>query len=455
MKKIFQKIITVCLSLIAVFSFAACEGKSAYEVAVDNGFSGTEAEWLASLKGFNGKDGDDLDIEDIYEKSGYTGTFNEFLYEYFGADSLEIVEDNNTAQIAHNMMSVVSVQAFSTGSAGSGVIIDIDKESGNAIIVTNYHVVYSAERNVSWKENIYVYLYGAKMYSTNSAYQITSYGDGMPVTYLGGSMNYDIAVLQVSGNEYLKTSAAEVAKIGNSDKASVGEKLYAIGNPKGYGIALTEGVLSVDSEYITLTMEVPGKTTGGIFGGGYATIEEVEVRYRVLRTDAAINSGNSGGALFNVQGELIGIVNAKSASTGTDNMGYALPITQVDYVVKNILHESNGTGSVKRAMLGITVTTDSSKAEIDKAGRLHILEQVSVYEVEDSAAAKGILQSGDVIKSIAIGNGEAKAVTRQFMVVDYMLNVRKGDTVKLVVERNGEEKTLTVTYDMDKYFTAY
>jgi serine protease Do len=202
-------------------------------------------------------------------------------------------------------------------------------------------------------------------------------------------------------------------------------------------------------------MEVPGKTTGGIFGGGYATIEEVKVTNRVLRTDAAINSGNSGGALFNVQGELIGIVNAKSASTGTDNMGYALPITQVDYVVKNILHESNGTGSVKRAMLGITVTTDSSKAEIDKAGRLHILEQVSVYEVEDSAAAKGILQSGDVIKSIAIGNGEAKAVTRQFMVVDYMLNVRKGDTVKLVVERNGEEKTLTVTYDMDKYFTAY
>ena len=184
---------------------------------------------------------------------------------------------------------------------------------------------------------------------------------------------------------------------------------------------------------------------------GSSTIQQ----YRVMRTDAAINSGKSGGALFNVQGELIGIVNAKSASTGTDNMGYALPITQVDYVVKNILHESNGTGSVKRAMLGVTVTINSSKAEIDEAGRLQILEQVSVYEVEDSAAAKGILQSGDVIKSIAIGNGEAKAVTRQFMVVDYMLNVRKGDTVKLVVERNGEEKTLTVTYDMDKYFTAY
>ena len=356
MKKIFKKIATIAIAGTLLLSAAACssnpfQGKSAYEIAVENGFTGTEQEWLNSLYGKNGEDGADLDIEDIYEKSGYTGTFQQFLKEYFGKDSLDIVEDNNTTQIAKNLMSVVSVQAFSAGSTGSGVIIDLNKTAGTAYIVTNYHVVYSAEVDESdWKKNIYVYLYGSQSYETelqaNGSYKLTGYGDGMEATYVGGSINYDIAVLKVEGNDYLKNSVAQEATIGNSDTAVVGEKVYAIGNPQGHGIAVTEGALSVDSEYISLAMEVLYKVNNG-FGGYKNVIAEKEFSYRVMRTDAAINGGNSGGALFNVKGELIGIVNAKSSSSAIDNMAYALPITNVKYVVDNILDNS---GKVLRAM---------------------------------------------------------------------------------------------------------
>ena len=94
--------------------FTACDfsdenAKSAYEIAVENGFTGTEAEWLNSLRGANGSDGSDLDINDVYDaavQNGYEGTFLEFLKEYLSAD---ISENNDTETIAHNMMSVVSV----------------------------------------------------------------------------------------------------------------------------------------------------------------------------------------------------------------------------------------------------------------------------------------------------------------------------------------------------------
>lgn len=461
MKKIFKKIATVAIAGTLLLSAAACssnpfQGKSAYEIAVENGFTGTEQEWLNSLYGKNGEDGADLDIEDIYEKSGYTGTFQQFLKEYFGKDSLDIVEDNNTTQIAKNLMSVVSVQAFSAGSTGSGVIIDLNKTAGTAYIVTNYHVVYSAEVDESdWKKNIYVYLYGSQSYETelqaNGSYKLTGYGDGMEATYVGGSINYDIAVLKVEGNDYLKNSVAQEATIGNSDTAVVGEKVYAIGNPQGHGIAVTEGALSVDSEYISLAMEVLYKVNNG-FGGYKNVIAEKEFSYRVMRTDAAINGGNSGGALFNVKGELIGIVNAKSSSSAIDNMAYALPITNVKYVVDNILDNS---GKVLRAMFGVTLKVVGSKAEFDKNGNITTVQTIGVNEVSDGSIAEGKLQKGDILKTIQINGGEVKNVTRQYTVIDYMLNVRRGDTVKMKIVRGGTEQEISFTFDKAEYFTDY
>ena len=114
MKKIFKNILALSCAGVMVFGLSSCfqeEQKSltAYELAVENGFQGTEKEWLASLKGSDGDDGKDADMQEIYEAAkanGFTGTFLDFLKEYF---SVEVSEGNDTKTIAKNMMSVVSV----------------------------------------------------------------------------------------------------------------------------------------------------------------------------------------------------------------------------------------------------------------------------------------------------------------------------------------------------------
>lgn len=466
MNKLFKKIATLAIALITVFSVTACDikGDSAYEIAVKNGFKGTEQEWLNSLYGANGDDGDDLDIRDLYELSGYDGSLEEFIREYLSNAEFNIIEDNDTKQIAKNMMSVVSVQAFAASSAGSGVIIDLNKEAGTAYILTNYHVVYDANLAVKgeglWKEDIYVYLYGSRDYEAekqaDGSYKLIGYGDGMIARYIGGSVYYDVAILKVEGNQYLKNSQAQEAVLGSSDDVTIGEKMYAIGNPAGAGIAVTCGALSVDSEYIELAMKVKGrKRVSNLFGGMTTTYEVVAkyFQYRVLRTDAAINGGNSGGALFNAEGELIGIVNAKSSSElGYDNMGYALPITQVKYVVDNILDNS---GKMYRAMFGVTLGEAASKAVYDSTGKLVIKEDVTIKEIEKGSLAEGRFEVGDIVKSVQIGGGEVKTIDRTYKMIDYIFNVRKGDVVKFTILRNGVEQTLTFTMDNDEYFKDY
>ncbi|MBQ8309299.1 MAG: trypsin-like peptidase domain-containing protein [Clostridia bacterium] len=490
MKKIWKSIAAVTLAVVATMGLAACGGEkeiiNAYDIAVKNGFQGTEAQWLASLQGANGADGDDLNIKEVYETAkakGYTGTFLEFLKECLTAD---VAENNDVDTIAKNVTSVVSVNcAFiatktyrvnsmfggyreetlveASGSAGSGVIIDLDKENGNALVVTNYHVLYSsdsdAENGIS--ECIYLYPYGARNYFTSGAEYNTSMnkyiladvngdgkadkndqgdfdGDGIKATFIGGAMDYDIALLQISGSEYLKECAASEATLGDSNTVTVGEKVYAIGNSNGQGISVTAGVVSVESETISMS---------SLKNSSQA------VSYRVLRTDAAINHGNSGGALFNAQGELIGITNAKNVEDETDNMGYALPITQVKHLIDNM--QDNG-GVVQRAMLGITTAKTASVASFDKNGKLVITEENTVASVDSGVAASGKLEVGDVIKSFT-KDGVTTQITRNFYLNDLLLTVRKGDTITLKVfrELDGKEHDVTITFDKDSYFTLY
>ena len=466
MKKTIKKILAFGLALIATFSFVSCQGKSAYEIAVQNGFKGDEAAWLEYLQGTPGQDGEDLNIRDIYEEAckgedGFKGTFLEFLKEYFADVSLDITEDNDTTQIAKNMLSVVSVHAFQAGSTGSGVIVELDKEAGDALILTNYHVVYDPlSKFNSWKKNIYVYPYGAMMYSAkkeaDGSYSIVNYGGGLECEFVGGSLTYDIAVLRVKNNELLRQSNVLAATMGTSNENAVGEKVFAIGNPKGLGVAITEGLLSVDSEYIDVDMELPSD----VFNS--QTTKKVAMEYRVIRTDAAINGGNSGGGLFNTKGELIGIVNAKSVSTEIDNMGYALPITQVEYVMNNLLANN---GTISLAQFGVVTAITDSVAGLNQKGELYIEEEVSILKVgqkqnEDKewvsydCIANGKFQVGDILKTIQIGDGEIVKIDRRFIVPEYLLNVRMGDTVKVVVERNGVEETLTFVFDNAKYFIS-
>jgi serine protease Do len=170
--------------------------------------------------------------------------------------------------------------------------------------------------------------------------------------------------------------------------------------------------------------------------------------FRVMRTDAAINHGNSGGALFNAKGELIGITNAKNVNDETDALGYALPITQVSYVVNNIM--ANDKGNVQVVWLGITTTVTASKSVI-RDGAIVIEEQITVSEVISDTASGykpglGLEQFkvGDILKTVTIG-GQTYAVTRNYRVGELMLNARVGEKITFLIVREGKETQVEVT----------
>lgn len=464
MKRIWKGFCAVVCAAVCAVGFAACGGKSAYEIAKENGMTvaQTEAEWIESLKGADGKDGKDLEIIDVYEAAkanGYEGDFLSFLTEYLRVD---VNENNDVKTIAQNMTSVVSIFCYYQreykvsgiwgqtqtkkgyeASAGSGVVIDLNKEAGNALILTNYHVVYDAEANDgSFADGVYLYPYGSN-YRFNPEDKI--FGDGIKATYVGGAMDYDVALLKVEGSDLVKKGLLTTAEIGSSDTLTVGEKVYAIGNPDGDGLAVTSGLVSVESEYIQLSALDNRDENGDGYADG--------VEYRVIRTDAAINGGNSGGGLFDANGKLIGIVNAKNVGEEMDNMGYALPISQVMPLVDNIL--DNG-GVAKCARFGIYVEISGSEGVWDEDGTLATKETFCVTKVVSGGAAEGKLRAGDIFKWMQIGDGEKVEFRLEYQLHDELLKIRQGDVVKLgMINSEGNEKTVEIKFDKDSYFLTY
>lgn len=445
MKKFFKSFILCVLILPCILFLTACSNElSAYDIAVRNGFSGTEQQWLESLKGTDGRDGADgedaiNDITEIYEKaqeSGYTGTFLEFLQEYL---SIDLNSYNTTYASNKAMLSVVSVWCEFTSSesnpylgddtynsAGAGVIYQLDKTNGNAIIITNFHVVFevnSTEPN-HISNNISVYLYGQERIEY-----------GIPATYVGGSMNYDIAVLRISENDMLKNSNARQAELGNSNDITLGEIAIAVGNPLAEGLSVTSGVLSVDSEYIQMTAP-----------DGITLVE-----FRVMRIDTAVNGGNSGGGLFNSKGELIGIVNAKDVSDEVENMSYCIPVNVAVGVVKNIIF--NDTSHVELCTMGIMVESVESKGVYDtETLKTSIVEKIVVKEIDSTAAAKGILQSEDILKSIEI-DGTVYNITRLFHLKDALLRCKINTDYEITVLRGGVEQVLNISFSQSNLTT--
>ena len=307
----------------------------------------------------------------------------------------------------------------------------MDKSEGDAFIITNYHVVYDASSNTEngISDDISVYLYGSEIEEK-----------AIEATYVGGSLYYDIAVLQIDNSDILKASDACEVDVADSDKIVVGDSAIAIGNAQGLGISSTSGVVSVDSEHITMTA-ADGRT---------------EVSFRVMRVDTAINSGNSGGGLYDDEGNLIGIVNAKIVYDGVENIGYAIPSNVAVSIAENIIDYCYGTDTerVQRALLGITVSTSDSKAIYNsETGSFTIEETVSVYEVTEGSLADGILQAEDVFVSATL-NGETTEIIRQYHIIDMMLDVRVGDVVILNILRGGVEMSVSITIT-ESCLTAY
>ena len=329
------------------------------------------------------------------------------------------------------LRSIVSIYCTTgtSGAAGSGIIYKVNDE-GDAFIITNYHVVYNSSATTTNKiyRDIKLYLYGM---------EYTEYG--ITATYVGGSMNYDIAVLRVDDSPILKDAvkngSAQAVKIADSNKISVGQSTIAIGNPQSQGISVTVGAVSVDSEHITI-MGSDGKT---------------EVTFRVIRTDTAVNSGNSGGGFFNTEGELIGVINAKIINSQVENIGYAIPSSVARAIADNIIDYCYGKDckTVMRGLLGITVIVDEMYTYYDTEEAMLVrCETIKVQDVTSGGLGSGILQSGDIIKSVTIG-GDKIEITRQHHLIDAMLDVRVGDTVSMEIVRGGENKTVSTVITQD------
>ena len=447
------------------FDGVPIEGKSAYDVYVesleDPSTAMSEADWLASLKGDKGEsgaDGEKGDAIDLYqtylqlinlgsENGGLdkSVTFFEFVKEYLNVD----VNTSNQTVISKAILSAVQIFALndnilnsdktinknSYGSGGAGVIYSLNKIYGDAYIITNYHVVFDFEGTKKPFENIYVNLYGDESLFTpidENHYNINA----IEAECIGGSATYDIAVLRIRNSKKIKESDAKAVEIFDSNNIVAGMTAIAIGNPQGDGISVTEGIVSVDSEEISMS---PLSTEN-------VQLNEIdEVTMRVMRIDTSVNSGNSGGGLFNDKGQLIGIVNAKLPSSSIDNIAYAIPSSIVKNVADKLIktYEVTGKASLKKVVLGITIQVTKSSAVFDKAtSTTKIFEEITIKAVSSTSPLYGYAFEGDIIKSITFG-GRTYEATRNFVILDACINGELGMEFTMKVIRNGKEIELT------------
>ena len=347
--------------------------------------------------------------------------------EYYPVDNTEELKELDGA--AKTLLSTVIIDArfdiynsypYGTtettehSSYGSGVIYKLDKEKGDAYIITNYHVVFNSSSATSngISDKINLYLYGQHL----NSYAIEA-------SYVGGSMNYDLAVLKVEGSEVIKNSAALAASIGDSEKVNVFDKVYAVGNPEGFGMSATDGMISVESETLKMT-GADGRTM---------------LSLRVMRISAAINDGNSGGGLYDTEGKLIVIVNAKRTGSDVDNIAYAIPINLAKNIAENIISNCDGKTktSLYRCMLGVTLTAKVAGVVVDgETDRVTKVEIVEVESLTDDSIMKGKLSVGDIITSITL-DGVTVKVTRIHHVIDLMMLAKVGSTVTINATRGG------------------
>ena len=308
---------------------------------------------------------------------------------------------------------IISEFGMSAG-AGSGIIYQIDKEKGDAYIITNQHVVTDGN---TVSNNIKVYLFGMVL----ETYAIKA-------TYIGGTTAYDIAVIKIEGSEILKNSYAKAAELGKSANVRVFDTVYAVGNPEASGFSATQGIISVRSE----NLELEGAD------GQLVTL-------RVMRVDAAVNHGNSGGGLYDAHGRLIGIVCAKIQGSDVDNMGYAIPIDLVKNLADNILYHCDGVNMTKlnRALLGITISSKVIGPVIDENGTLLEGAKVEVMDVSPTSLAYGKVQIGDVVNSITV-DGVTVIATEVYVIPEHMLTARVGSVIVMNVTRG--EQTFDITF---------
>lgn len=282
-------------------------------------------------------------------------------------------------------------QPVTQAAAGSGFVISAD-----GYILTNYHVIDEAT-------TIKVAFVDGKTYDAK---------------LVGGEEENDIAVLKIEA-----TGLTPVI-IGDSDNLQVGEQVVAIGNPLGeLTYSMTGGMVSAKDRSITMS-------DGTVMN--------------MIQTDTAINNGNSGGPLFDMYGQVVGITSAKLSNSNAsgeatiEGLGFAIPINDVKGMVEDIIENGYVTG---KPYLGITVKTIPEAV----AKEYNLVQGAQVQSVDGtSCAAKAGLQVGDIITGI-----DDAAIASSAELIEAKKGYTAGDTVKLAVNRSGVLLALDLTFDED------
>lgn len=282
-------------------------------------------------------------------------------------------------------------QSGETSASGSGIIISED-----GYILTNNHIVSSTSNSsyyqVSEATNLTVYLF-----NDENPYK---------AEIIGSDAQTDLAVIKID-----KTGLTP-AELGDSSSVKIGEFAMAIGNPLGLKSTVTSGIISALNREVT--------TNDG-------------TKYVLIQTDAAINSGNSGGALVNSQGQVIGINTLKVSATGVENMGFAIPINDTKDIYKQLIEYNK----VKRPSIGISgITLDEVKA---KQNNLPVGAYIKGVNEFGPAEVAGI-KPGDVIIE-----ADGKKITTMQELIDIKNSKSIGDELEIKLVRKGTEKTVTVT----------
>ncbi|GAB3209246.1 trypsin-like peptidase domain-containing protein [Nocardia tengchongensis] len=293
------------------------------------------------------------------------------------------------------MPAVVTVRAWlgDTGSTGSGVVID-----GQGYIVTNNHVISLAANDKSGKAKLDV---------------VFSDGSKVPTRIVGRDTKSDLAVLKVD------VKNLSVIQLGNSNDVQVGDDVLALGSPLGLEKTVTSGIVSA--------LHRPVKV------GGEGT--DTDATLDAVQTDAAINHGNSGGALVDMQGRLIGINSAiKSESGGSVGLGFSIPVDQVKRISQALIRD----GSVHHPYIGLSAKT--------KLVANDVMSGAAVADVQPgSPAAKAGIVEGDVI--VKVGDRDVSGPEELTVAVQQH---EIGQTVTVRLIRDGREVDVPVTLESDK-----
>ena len=312
----------------------------------------------------------------------------------------DLLDPTQIYELACQQVVGISTQVTSTNAfgqvvrgsvSGTGFII-----SSDGYILTNNHVVESAYEQGS---SVTVMLHDGTEYDAEI---VGVEGD-----------NNDIAVLKIGA------TGLNAATLGNSDDMKVGESVYLVGNPLGeLTYTMTAGIVSA------LDREIAA---------------EQDTSVNMFQMDAAVNSGNSGGPVYNSRGQVVGVVTAKYKSTGVEGLGFAIPINDAAAIADELIEHGYVTG---KPYFGIVATTMTQQ----NAAYYNSVVGAYVYSVDaGSCAAAAGMRQGDVITKLGDveikSNADLTAAKKAY---------KAGDTVEVTVYRDGSYKTLTVTFDEKK-----